>query len=181
MFKRIIIFIFASLLLVSCYNISKPEKPSHLLSKKEMINIIIDLRLLASANGSNQIILKKKGIYSEAYVYEKYKIDSSTFALSNNYYAYHIDDYDEIYNKVRDSLEALNKFYDELLLKEEAEKKKQDSLNRIKKRDSLDIIKKKDSLKLLNVNDSIIDVILKKKKVTPKLIEPVSSTTNQSQ
>ena len=167
--------------MVSCYNISKPEKPKNLLSKKEMINIIIDLRLMASANGSNQIILKKEGIYSEAYVYEKYKIDSSIFALSNNYYAYHVDDYDEIYNKVKDSLEALNKFYDELLLKEEAEKKKQDSLNRIIKRDSLDLIKKKDSLKLLNVNDSIIDIILKQKKVTPKLIEPVSSTTHQSQ
>jgi len=180
MFKRFIIYLFACLLMVSCYNISKPEKPKHLLSKKEMVNIIIDLRLLASANGSNQIILKNKGIYSEAYVYEKYKIDSSIFAESNNYYAFHIDEYDEIYNKVRDSLEALNKFYDNLLLEEEKETKKKDSLNQIKVRDSLDLIKKTDSLKLLNINDSLIDVILKKK-VTPKLIEPVSNTTSQSQ
>ena len=62
MFKRFIIYLFACLLMVSCYNISKPEKPKHLLSKKEMVNIIIDLRLLASANGSNQIILTNKGI-----------------------------------------------------------------------------------------------------------------------
>jgi len=180
MFKRFIIFLFTCLLLVSCYNIGKPEKPSHLLSKKEMVNIIIDLRLLASANGSNQIILKNRGIYSEAYVYEKYKIDSLTFAESNNYYAFHIEDYDEIYNKVKDSLEVLNKFYDDLLVEEEKEAKIKDSLNRIKVRDSLDLIKKKDSLKLLNINDSLIDVILKRK-VTPKLIEPVSSTTTQSQ
>jgi hypothetical protein len=130
--------------MVSCYNFNKPEKPNNLLSKKEMINIIMDLRLLASANGSNQVILKNKGIYSEAYVYEKYKIDSLTFALSNNYYAYYVEDYDEIYNKVKDSLEVLNKFYDELSLKEADEKRKNDSLNIIKAKDSLNLLKKKD-------------------------------------
>jgi hypothetical protein len=173
MFKQLIIYICLIFLMVSCYNNNKPQKPSHLLSKKEMINIIMDLRLLASANGSNQILLKNKGIYSEAYVYEKYKIDSLTFAQSNNYYAYYVEDYDEIYNKVKDSLDGLKKFYDEILLKEEAEIKRKDSINRIKIKDSINRLKKEDSLKLLNIKDTLIDIKLKKK-VTPKLIEPVS-------
>lgn len=169
MYKKSIIYICLIFLIVSCYNNNKPQKPSHLLSKKEMINIILDLRLLASANGSNQILLKNKGVYSESYVYEKYKIDSLTFALSNNYYAYYVEDYDEIYNKVKDSLDGLKKIYDEILLKEEAEIKKKDSINRIKIKDSMNRLKKEDSLKLLNIKDSLL-----KKKLTPKLIEPVS-------
>jgi hypothetical protein len=174
MFKRFIIYIGAFLLMVSCYNFNKPEKPNNLLSKKDMINIIMDLKLLASANGSNQILLKNKGIYSEAYVYEKYKIDSLTFALSNDYYAYYVEDYDEIYNKVKDSLEVLKKFYDDVLLIEAAEIKKKDSLNNIKFKDSLDLIKKKDSLKMFKLKDTILGGKLKKK-VAPKLIEPAST------
>ena len=59
--------------MLSCYSFQKPDKPKHLISKKEMVNIILDLRLLASANGSNQKILQEKGAYSEDYVFEKYK------------------------------------------------------------------------------------------------------------
>jgi len=165
---------------VSCYSFQKPEKPEHLISKKEMVNIIIDLRLLASANGSNQKVLQDKGVYSEEYVFKKYNIDSLTFALSNNYYAYYVEDYDEIYTMVRDSLELLKKNLDQLVIQEEDEKRKTDSINNIRKRDSLDLIRNKDSIRIIKKPDSLLNIKLKNK-IKPKLIMPVSDKAVQSQ
>ena len=179
MLKRITIYICAVLFMVSCYSIKKPKKPDHLLSKKEMVNIILDLRLLASANGANQRLLQNHGIYSEDYVYKKYNIDSATFAQSNNYYAFYIEDYDEIYNKVKDSLDELKTVLDELVLKEKEEKRKTDSINRVKERDSLNLLRIEDSLREQHP-DTLLDIKLKRK-IKPKLIEPVSETTSQSQ
>ena len=71
-------------------------------------------------------------------MFTKYNIDSLQFALSNEYYTFHIEDYDEIYKKVEDSLNTLKKTY-EALLKEETErelkeKKAKDSIERTKKK-----------------------------------------------
>ena len=180
MLKRFLLYMFSGLLLVSCYTFNKPDKPKHLISKKEMINIIIDLKLLASSSGSNKKILEDHGVYSVDYIYKKYHIDSSTFASNNNYYAYYIDDYDAIYTKVSDSLNELSKFYKELEDKEFKEKIVRDSINFLRKKDSLNLLKKKDSLKLLKKDDSILGVNLKDK-IKPKLIEPVSDKAAQSQ
>ena len=180
MLNRTIIYFLVIFLLVSCYSFQKPEKPEHLISKKEMVNIIIDLRLLASANGSNQKVLQDKGVYSEEYVFKKYNIDSLTFALSNNYYAYYVEDYDDIYTKVKDSLELLKKNLDELVIQEEDEKRKTDSINNVRKRDSLDLIKNKDSIGKFKKTDSLLNVKLKNKKIF-KLIQPVSDKADQSQ
>ena len=89
-----------------------------------MINIIIDLKLIASSNGSNKRILEDNGVYSDDYIYKKYHIDSLTFASNNNYYSFYINDYEAIYNKVKDSLEALNEFYKELEKKRTQREKK---------------------------------------------------------
>ncbi|NCO64883.1 MAG: DUF4296 domain-containing protein [Flavobacteriales bacterium] len=180
MIKKLTLYLGTLLLLVSCYTFNKPKKPDHFLSKKEMVNIILDLRIIASANGSNQILLQNQGIYSEDYVYKKYNIDSATFALNNHYYAFYVNDYDDIYNKVKDSLEVLKTTLEALSLEEEAQKRKTDSINNQKKRDSLNLLKTNDSLKLLPKKDSIFKVKFKEK-IKPKLIEPVSETTLQSQ
>ena len=167
MLKRFILYILVVFVVISCYNLKKPEKPSRVLSKKEMINIILDLRLLASANGSNQKILQDYGIYSEDYIYKKYKIDSATFAQNNDYYAFHLEDYDEIYNKVRDSLDALKEYYDQLVIEEAAIKRKNDSIKNLHKRDSIKNLKSGASKEIkLNLNGK------------PKLIEPVSDKTD---
>lgn len=180
MLKRISIYFFPIFLMLSCYSFQKPEKPKHLISKKQMVNIILDLRLLASANGSNQKVLQEKGVYSEEYVFKKYKIDSLTFALSNNYYAYYVEDYDNIYTKVKDSLELLKKNLDALVIQEEDEKRKTDSINNLRKRDSLDLLKNKDSIRIFKNEDSLLNIKLKNK-IKSKLIEPVSDKAAQSQ
>ena len=180
MLKRFLLHIVSGILMVSCYTFNKPDKPKHLLSKKEMVNIIMDLKLLASSNGSNRKILEDNGIYSDDYVYKKYHIDSLTFASNNAYYSYYINDYEAIYKKVKDSLEALNEFYKELDKEELREKRKQDSISALRKKDSINNLITRDSIKLQITHDSIRQLKLKGKP-KPKLIEPVSDKAVQSQ
>jgi len=119
------------LLLHSCYNIKRPEKPENFLSKEKMTLILIDAALMNSAKSVNRKRIENNGIIPEAYIYEKHNIDSLTFAKNNEYYAYDIEEYDEIYNKVNDSLNKLKKKYTDIIVKE---KKKKDSLKKLKKK-----------------------------------------------
>lgn len=113
----------------SCYKFKEPEKPKNLISKADMVNILIDLKLIASVTAANDIkVLDSNYVHSEQYVYKKYNIDSTQFALSNNYYAFHLKDYEDIYTKVKDSLEALSRYYEDLELKELKERRTQDSI-----------------------------------------------------
>ena len=44
-------------------------------------------------------------------VYEKYKIDSTRFAISNIYYTSQVDEYEEIFEEVEKRLEVLQSKY----------------------------------------------------------------------
>jgi Domain of unknown function (DUF4296) len=119
MLKKFTPYFLVFMLVVSCYNLKEPEKPKNLISKTDMVNILIDLQLGASITAPEDLkILDTNNVQLEKYIYNKYHIDSTQFALSNNYYAFFIDDYEEIYNKVKDSLEVLSDFYEKLELKE---------------------------------------------------------------
>lgn len=97
-----------------------------------MVNILIDLKIIASITAGDDVkVLDSNQVQSQKYIYKKYNIDSTQFALSNNYYAFHLKDYEDIYFKVKDSLEALSRFYEDLELKELKEKRTQDSLKAI--------------------------------------------------
>lgn len=94
-----------------------------------MVNILIDLKLIASVTGGDDVkVLDSNNVQSQKYIYKKYNIDSTQFAMSNNYYAFHINDYEAIYTKVKDSLEALSRFYEDLELKELKERRTKDSI-----------------------------------------------------
>ena len=139
MLKKNIPYIIVLLFVVSCYKFKEPEKPKNLISKADMINILIDLKIIASVtNGDDIKVLDSNNVQSEKYIYKKYNIDSTQFALSNNYYAYHLEDYEEIYTKVKDSLEALSKFYEVLEQEELKEKRTQDSLQAFINKDSIE-------------------------------------------
>lgn len=180
--KRVIVYIGFSLLVTACYQFKKPEKPKGLISKETMVNILIDVKLLAVANTEAKKKMKDSGIVREKYIYAKYNIDSAQFALSNNYYAYHVKDYEDIYLKVKDSLEQLVGIYKALEEKEEKEeKRKKDSINvAIKAKDSINIIKRQDSLKGIKKRDSLIEIKLQEKfEDEGELISPVSDTDSQ--
>ncbi|MEN3323315.1 DUF4296 domain-containing protein [Mariniflexile soesokkakense] len=175
MIKRLILSLSLVLLVVACNSFGGPKKPSNLISKKTMVNILIDARLMGSATTINKKKMQEHGIALESYVFEKYGIDSLQFALSNEYYAYHINDYEEIYNTITDSLEKLKKVLNEQKLKEEKEQKKRD-------KDSINALEVKDSLGVIVKKNTLTEDLLKKKikEDTGILINPASSTNRQS-
>lgn len=198
--KRLLTYFTLVLIATACFKYDKPKKPKNLIAKEKMVNIIMDVRLLSSANGANKTILEKNNLQAEAYIYKKYNIDSLQFVLSNNYYAYFVDDYNAIYEKVKDSFEVLKTKYADLEKQEEQEKKYRDSikgiikkntthisklkkqLNILVKKNSLNPLIKKDSLRLIRLKDSLNSVIKKdsvtriklKLKSDKLLITPVS-------
>ena len=161
MLKRLLAYFTITLMVTACYKYNKPKKPKDLIPKDKMVRIIMDIRLLSSANGANKTTLNKNNLHAEAYIYNKYNIDSLQFVESNSYYAFYVDDYKAIYDKVSDSLHALKNKFDDLLLKEEAEKKRTDSINEIIKKDSIQITKLKEHLSLLVKKDSIKPLVKK--------------------
>jgi len=183
--RRLTPFLGIVVLITSCYQYKKPEKPKNLISKDKMVEILIDIKLIASASSIivNKKIMENHSINPETYVFTKHNIDSLQFVLSNDYYAFYSKDYEDIYSKVLDSLKKLEDFYKALELKEEeaaVAKKKQDSLNLIKKKDSLGLMKIQDSLKIGFKKDSLTNTLLKKKiEEQETLIAPVSDTTYQ--
>jgi len=174
MIKQLLVFLSVIFLVVSC-GFGGPRKPKNLISKSTMVNILIDARLIGSATFENRQKMLEHGLKLDSYVFEKYGIDSLQFALSNEYYAYNLKDYDDIYNNVIDSLEKLKKALKELEEKEEKETKKRatDSINALKVKDSLDVSRKKDSLKTGHLKKKL-------KEDEGVLINPVSDKNHQS-
>ena len=165
------------LFLVSCHKVKGPEKPKNLISKAKMVNILIDAKLLSNAGSVNKRFMKNSGVDIDTYIFEKHNIDSLQFALSNAYYAFRLDDYEDIYNTVEDSLNALvNKFKD-LEAKEwkENTKKEEDSIKALPKDKIVNATSKIDSLKR-NKRSGSQSKILKKKQIDKRnvLIEPIS-------
>ena len=152
--KRITLLLL-SVLFLGCYGLKNPKKPKNLISKDKMVNILIDIRLMSAATGSNKRTLDEKVVDKEAYIFNKYNIDSLQFALSNEYYAYHIDDYDDIYTRVKDSLDGLKTYYSDLETKEIKEKKQRDSVRDLVKKDSLVLNRKLDSVKTAMQKDTL--------------------------
>ncbi|RED44775.1 DUF4296 domain-containing protein [Seonamhaeicola aphaedonensis] len=173
--KRLLLLLISVLTIIAC---SGPKKPERLISKREMVSILIDAKLIATASGVNKKIMQDSGVYPNSYIYNKYNIDSTQFAESNTYYTYNIKDYEEIYQMVKDSLDKLKEYYTALRDEERkrAEQKSKDSLEAIlKKRDSLKFSQDIDSTVVLKIKDSLSKINpLPKMEKEGKLITPVS-------
>jgi hypothetical protein len=120
--------------------IENPKKPDNLISEEKMVDIMYDVFLLNSAKGVNKRVLEQNGIFPEQYVFEKYKIDSTQFANSNNYYAYDTKAYESILNRIKEKIDLKKKEYEAFEKVEEAERiRKADSIREVhtKEKDSL--------------------------------------------
>ena len=184
--KRLTLYLVTVFLVTACYQYNKPEKPNNLLSKDKMVEVLIDIKLISSADNLYKKDLENKRINLDDYIFKKHNVDSLRFALSNNYYAYNIKEYEEIYTIVKDSLEKLQIIYKKLELKEAAEAEAEEKIDSImntltKGKDSLAIIKIKDSLKNVIIKDSLTETLLKTKFKEGGLILPVSDINYQSQ
>ncbi len=140
--NRYITIVIIALIVFSCNNIDKPKKPDNLITKDRMVDIITDISLMTAAKGLNKGLLEENAINPQNYIYNKYNIDSIQFAESNNYYAYDVKEYEEIYLTVKERLEEQKEEYTAL---QEKKKKERDSIRKAKKT-------ARDSIKKLNLN-----------------------------
>ena len=105
-------------MLSGCGDSERPSKPDNLIPKEKMSDILYDAFLLNAAKGINRNVLEINGVLPEAYVYKKYSIDSTQFALSNAYYAYDIEVYKGIMEQVKLKIEIAKKINDSISLEE---------------------------------------------------------------
>lgn len=119
---------------VSCDNKDRPPKPSNLIPKEKMADILYDLYIINAAKGVNRKVLEKRNLVPENYILTKYEIDSIQFAKSNNYYAFDTEDYASIVESVKSRLEREKKEIEDLQKQEQVEaKRRRDSLKALNK------------------------------------------------
>lgn len=171
--KRLSIYTSIILLVSGCYNFKSPEKPKNLIPKDEMVKVLIDVNLLKTATIKYANTTSQKNINPQEYIFDKYGIDSIQFASSNNYYSYYLDEYELIYVKVKDSLEKLLKYYEDLEVLESQEKVKIDSLDRLSPKDSVGVARRRNLLRENSKEASRYKTDLEQE-IENGLIEPAS-------
>lgn len=180
-FKRFITYLIPLLAFIACNKFNGPKKPKNLISKEQMVNIIIDAKLISSASSINKKLMVDSGVDIENYVYNKHQIDSLQFALSNEYYAYYVKDYEEIYNQVTDSLELLQTKYKDLEAEEwkEKTKREEDSLKAVFANNDYTLLKNKINIRAVFNKDSLLKNSEKNKLQKGFLVEPISDNESQ--
>ena len=107
-------FLIGIFFLVSCSNNPTP-KPDNLLDEEVMVDIIFDISILQSADGAYTYKLAEANIEIDQYLFDKYKIDSTTYSQNQRYYASDPKKYKKIYKKVIEKLEQEQIKNEELL------------------------------------------------------------------
>ncbi|CAM1342998.1 DUF4296 domain-containing protein [Tenacibaculum aestuarii] len=136
-------YILIGLLLVSCTSNTIYEKPENLIPKDSMIALLTDMYIASSAKNQKNKFLERENNYMTL-VYEKYKIDTTRFDISNIYYISQVDEYTEILKKVKFNIDSLYSMYRGNPNVEEGIKKSKEIKNTIEK-DS--VLNKKQLLK----------------------------------
>jgi hypothetical protein len=137
-------------LLVSCQNIEKVEKPKKLLSKAEMKDLVYDMILLDATVGVDRYKLQDLDIEMLEFLSKKYGIDSIDLKQNVYYYNVRHDDNLEIYESVKDSIIKLENAYDSIskaiVAQERQELRRLDSIKSIDTIKEIDPLKTKDSI-----------------------------------
>lgn len=87
------------ILVFGCHS-NTVEKPTNLIDKDKMTDILYDISLLEAVKNQNI----NGGITSKIanqFIYKKYKIDSIQFVKSNTYYASDIEEYKKMFEKIK--------------------------------------------------------------------------------
>lgn len=140
--KRIFLVIGLATLFWQCQDIKYPEAPENLIDKETMIKIYTDAYLANASKNFNRTILLRQQVDLTDYIYKKYNIDSLQYEKSNAYYSADLDQYREMYLVVQANIDQRFAQVDSIVqLKEEAERKRKDSVQKARKRrnDSLGI------------------------------------------
>jgi len=127
------------------------EKPKNFIPKDKMIALLVDMKI---ANKTKTIKTKKleKDLNYMSYIFEKHNIDSTQFKENNEYYIYHIVQYEDIYievqKRIKDSLAKYKKI--------------------VKTKDSLDRVKRKLAKKQIEIGPELM-LKMKEEKTNPKI------------
>ncbi|MFD1062941.1 DUF4296 domain-containing protein [Winogradskyella litorisediminis] len=131
--KHLLYILVLGLVFIGCEPGFRPKKPDNLIAKDKMVEVLYDMFVVTSAKGVNRKKLEAEKINPEAYILDKYSIDSLQFAQSNNYYAHDIEDYKAIMENVKARLSAEKQRYVDIQDAEKAElKRKKDSIRNVK-------------------------------------------------
>jgi len=134
------LFIITLIIFLSCESRTKYEKPSDLISKDQMVDLLTDLHL---ANGITGIKSKNELKVNNyiSFLYEKYNIDSTRFASSNLYYISNIIEYEKMLKEVKKRIESQRILFEEDSIMIRDSKGKKLKRPSIKKRNKESILK----------------------------------------
>jgi len=138
-----ILFVF---FVVSCQDIQPVEKPSNLIDRSTMKEILYEIAVVNAARGISIQKLSQYGVKPETYIFEKFAIDSVQFAESVSYYSSDIESYRDMYLDIQKRVDSEYNYQDSLA---KIEKKVKDSIRTARARElqrEKDSIKKADSL-----------------------------------
>lgn len=102
----------------SCQEVVRPEKPEHLLSKEEMIDILVESYTGNSARSIDNRTLRDSGVQLDSILYHKFNTDSLTFARSHVYYSSQLNDYIYIMTEVEKALSDKKRILDSVIQEE---------------------------------------------------------------
>ena len=106
-YLRIFCLIFFISCLISCQDVQKPEKPANLISQEIMVDILTDVYISNAARNVNNKLLRNRNIKLDSVIFNKYRVDSLQFLLSNNYYSSNLDIYRDLLIKAQEKLMVL--------------------------------------------------------------------------
>lgn len=146
-----LMFILSFFVLVSCQDVKKPQKPDNLIDKETMVSILAEAYTGNAARTVDNKTLRESGIEIDAFIYEKFKVDSAQFAQSNAFYTNDINAYMELMTEVEKLLLEKKTVIDTILAQQK--RRENDSFEAVK----LKIKKEKDSLKNLGLSPLVQD------------------------
>lgn len=88
-----------------------------------MITLLTDMYIASSAKNVKNKLLQKEKNYV-VLVYEKYKIDSTRFDSSNEYYTSKIEEYTDMLNVVKSNIDSIQEVYMNKRMVQDSIKKK---------------------------------------------------------
>jgi hypothetical protein len=138
------LFVFVCILSFSgCQNVEQPKKPTNLISKDKMVEILTESYMANAARSVNNQTIIEKGVILDSLIYRNFGVDSLQFAKSNAYYAADVNTYMEIFQKVETKLKIIQRKMDSI---REMERDLLDSIGKKKFEEINDAEPVKDSL-----------------------------------
>ncbi len=116
--KKIVLFLLILFGFSAC-NDQPVHKPKNLIPEKQMVEILYDMALLDAIRTQAPYSPGKPTINTRAYIYKKYKVDSTQLVQSNRYYIAQIELYKKMYEQVNERLTKEKEAAEKAIGKEE--------------------------------------------------------------